>query len=63
MILIFFNVKNLNNISCLIFNTITFIIFLYFYYFTFLKNIYVLDEIIILFLKYKFKIKIKIIKS
>jgi len=30
MILIFFNVKNLNNILCLIFNTIKFIIFLYF---------------------------------
>ena len=30
MILIFFNVKNLNNILCLILNTIKFIIFLYF---------------------------------
>ena len=62
MILIFFNAKNLNNILFLIFNTIKFIIFLYFYYFIyyfpFFKNIYVLDEIIILFLKYKFKIKI-----
>jgi len=29
----FFNNKNLNNILCLIFNTIKFIILLYFYYF------------------------------